>query len=122
MTPFEIKKLGDLHIGKLIITNRKSKREISAFVENSSGEGIIFKGINKTTNKPNSIKKYLYFHEIDEVVSLLKKSNQITFSQIESIVNTQTRGGCVTHVTIIIITIFLKVGIADYKNRLIRIN
>lgn len=120
MTKNEIKTIMDRHIEKPFTTHHKSKRELIKFVNNSKGEGMKFRGYNKSTNQLNTIIKYLYFQEVIELLDFLKKEKQITFNQVATIVHADKKGGCITHIAIILITEFLNKGIADYESRIIK--
>jgi hypothetical protein len=50
----------------------------------------------------------------------LKKKNNISFKEIGNFVNAEKKGGCVIHITIEIITKYLKIGEADYKLKKIK--
>lgn len=108
--------------GTIIETHYGSIRELNEFVENKNRFGIRFKGIDETTKQYNSIVKYIYLDEINEIVDFLNVNNKITFNEIAFFVKADKKGNCVTHLAIEIITKYLQLGIADYSKKVIKSN
>lgn len=112
-----------LNVGDIITTHREKLRELHKFVEKSNLVwGMNFLGIDSKSKHYNTISKYIYSNELDEVLNALKKKNNISFKEIGNFVNAGKKGGCVTHVTIEIITKHLKIGEADYIKKIVYLN
>lgn len=122
MTKEEFLKSSSLKKGTLIETNTGSIRELFEFVEKNNRFGMRFKGIKLDTNEYNKINKYIYLDEINEVLDFLKANKKITFNKVADLVNADKKGNCVTHLTIEIISKFLKIGIVDYSYKTILLN
>jgi hypothetical protein len=99
-------------VGKLT-THYGSHRKLETFVDNTTGRGMLFIGINKETNKANSIRKYIYFQELTNIKNKLIKNQKISFKEIGEI----TAGNCATHIAIVILSEILNIGFADYHFR-----
>lgn len=110
-----------LNVGDIIATHQGKLRELHKFVEKSNLVwGMNFLGIDSKSKHYNSISKYIYSNELDDVLDSLKKKNNISFNDIGNFVNAKKKGGCVIHITIEIITKYLKIGEADYKLKKIK--
>jgi hypothetical protein len=117
MTQIETLIKNKLQIGDIITTNQGSIRQLNDFINNKTGKGMLFIGLDKKTHKRNSISKYIYFNEIQEIVNFIKINSIIDFKQVSTIVKANKKGGCVTHVAIILICDYLMIAKADYVNK-----
>jgi hypothetical protein len=104
-------------VGKEFTTNANAKRKLIKIISNSTGNGMLFIGINRKSGRPNTIKKYLYFKEVSELLKILKNEKKITFTQIAMTIHGKEKISCVNHIAIILIIDFLKKGNVDYKMR-----
>lgn len=111
-----------LNVGDIITTHQSKLRELHKFVEKSNMVwGMNFLGIDSKNKHYNSISKYIYSNELDDVLNELKKKNNISFKDIGNFVKAEKKGGCVIHITVEIITKYLKIGEADFKLKKVKI-
>jgi hypothetical protein len=123
MTKEEFIKTSGLKVGDIITTQRGKLRELHKFVDKSNtGWGMKFFGIDSKSKHYNSISKYIYSNELVDVLDLLKKNKIISFKEVGNFVNSEKKGGCVTHTAIEIITKHLKIGEADYIKKIVYLN
>ncbi len=119
MTKNEFIQLSSLNVGSKIVTNRGSVRELAEFVENQMGFGMRFRGIDSKSGTYNSINKYIYLSEINSLLEYLHLNKKMTFHDVSNFVNANTKGGCVTHVTVEIVVNYLKYAIVNYESKII---
>jgi hypothetical protein len=123
MTKEEFIKTSGLKVGDIITTQRGKLRELHKFVEKSNTVwGMKFLGIDSKSKHYNSIKKFIYSNELEDLIISLKKKKNITFKEVGNFVNSEKKGGCVTHTAIEIITKHLKIGEADYIKKIVYLN
>jgi ssDNA-binding replication factor A large subunit len=119
MNDIEIIIKNKLKKGDILTTNQGSLRTLNDYIDNKSGKGMLFIGIDKKTHKRNSISKYIYFNEIQEIVNYMKINSTVDFKQVSKFVNANKKGGCITHVAIILICDYLMIAKADYSQKII---
>ncbi|MEY2922909.1 MAG: hypothetical protein RL108_1535 [Bacteroidota bacterium] len=119
MTKNEFIQLSSLNVGSKIVTNRGSVRELAEFVENQMGFGMRFRGIDSKSGTYNSINKYIYLSEINSLLEYLHLNKKVTFHDVANFVNANTKGGCVTLVTVEIVVNYLKFAIVNYESKII---
>lgn len=119
MNDIEIIIKNKLNKGDILTTNQGSLRMLNDYIDNKSGKGMLFIGIDKKTHKLNSMTKYIYFNEIQEIVNYMKINSTVDFKQVSNFVNANKKGGCVTHVAIILICDYLMIAKADYSQKII---
>jgi hypothetical protein len=119
MTREEFIAKSSLKLGTIILTNRGSIRELVEFVENSSGSGMRFRGIDPKSKSYNSINKYIYLSEINLLLDSLRKRKTLTFNEVSHFVSAHKKGGCVTLITVEIVVNFLKLANANYDRKIL---
>lgn len=107
--------------GDILTTKQGSLRMLNDYIDNKTGKGMLFIGVDKKTHKRNSISKYIYFNEIQEIVNFIKTNSIIDFKQVSTFVKANKKGGCVIHVAIILICDYLMIAKADYSQKNISI-
>ena len=119
MTKNEFIQLSSLETGAQIVTNRGSVRELAEFVENHMGFGMKFRGIDSKTGSYNSINKYIYLSEINSLLEFLLLNKKMNFNDVANIVKANTKGGCVTLISVEIVVKYLKMATVNYDSKIL---